>query len=63
VYSEELIPGRDHEGKADAMREMVVGYVVSEFDVIGKTTEFDALIEEGGEFASDFCRILRVGLI
>jgi len=63
VYSEEVIPGRDHEGKTDAMRDMIVTYVASEFDIIGNTPEFDTLIEEGGEFASDLCRTLRTGLI
>ena len=54
AYSNEHIPDRADDGKIDELRDLVVNYVASEFDIIGKTAIFITFLEEGGEFVSDF---------
>ena len=63
AYSDENISDRTEEGDIDELRDLVVYYIASEFDIIGKANVFNAFLEEGGEFVSDFFRALRNGLL
>lgn len=63
AYSNEYIPSRDRDGKIDKLKDLVVNYIASEFDIIGRTPVFITLLEEGGEFVSDFCGILLERLL
>lgn len=51
---------QDHE---DSLRDLVTGYVVTEVDVIGKSSEFSTLLEEGGMFVSAFWTIVKTELL
>lgn len=63
AYSSEYIPGRADDGKIDELRDLVVSYIATEYDVIGKATVFVSFLEEGGEFVGDFCQTLLDGLL
>jgi hypothetical protein len=45
---------RTTEGVVNDLRELVVEYMASQTDTIGKHNEFKVLLEEGGEFVTDF---------
>jgi hypothetical protein len=51
---------RREDGAVDKLRMLVVLYITREIEIIGKTKEWEALIEEGGEFVVDFWRACRV---
>jgi hypothetical protein len=50
---------RKEDGTVDSLRELVVEYIAREIDFIGKSQEWEELIEEGGEFMVDFWRVAR----
>lgn len=47
----------------DALRQLVVDYIACEVDTIGKHADFVRLMEDGGEFVSDFWRIVTKYLL
>ncbi|KAJ4373979.1 hypothetical protein N0V83_002718 [Neocucurbitaria cava] len=49
---------RSKDGTLDALRQMVVDYIACEVDTIGKHADFIRLMEDGGEFVSDFWNIV-----
>jgi hypothetical protein len=56
-------PDRSEAGTANELRRMVVAYMACEVDIIGEREEFKALLEDGGEFVSDFWRIVTRCLV
>lgn len=63
AYSNEYIPDRAPDECIDELRKLIVDYIVSEFDVIGKAAGLHAYLEEGGQFASDLLRTLSRELL
>ncbi|CAO2657546.1 Nn.00g036720.m01.CDS01 [Neocucurbitaria sp. VM-36] len=55
--------GRSKDGTLDALRQLVVEYIACEVDTVGKHVEFMRLVEDGGEFVSDFWRIVTKYLL
>ncbi|KAH8726983.1 hypothetical protein GQ44DRAFT_791088 [Phaeosphaeriaceae sp. PMI808] len=49
---------RAESGELDDLRQLVVEYMACEVDTVGNHKEFKALLEEGGEFVSDFWSIV-----
>ena len=60
--SSDHIPDRAEDGQIDELRDLVVNYIASEFESIGRVAIFVAFLEEGGEFISDFWNTLLNGL-
>lgn len=58
AYTSEHIPDRADGGESDELRNLVVSYIASEFDCIGRAAVFVAFLEEGGEFVSDLWNIV-----
>jgi hypothetical protein len=54
---------RAEDGTIDALRDMVVNYIVCEMKVLGKHAGFRNLMDGGGEFAGDFWDIVRQELL
>lgn len=63
AHSEDLIPNRNDEGKVDGLRDLIVAFVATEFDIISKTAGFRTLVEEGREFASNLFTMLSNELL
>ncbi|KAH7381268.1 hypothetical protein DE146DRAFT_670043 [Phaeosphaeria sp. MPI-PUGE-AT-0046c] len=59
AYSNPDLPDRKDDGTIDDLRKLVVEYIVCEIDTIGKCDEYVKYMEEGGEFAGDFWRMVR----
>ncbi|KAH7078488.1 hypothetical protein FB567DRAFT_136836 [Paraphoma chrysanthemicola] len=57
-YAYDHGPSRSDSGVLDGLRQLVVEYMACEVDIIGKHLEFHILLEAGGEFVSDFWRIV-----
>lgn len=57
-YVYDHIPDRSQEGTVHELRHLVVEYIASEVDVVGRHAEFHALLEEGGEFVMDFWSVV-----
>lgn len=57
-YAYEQGEDRTEDGKIDALRDLVVSFVVSEMKILGGHVDFRDLMEAGGEFAGDFWRIV-----
>jgi hypothetical protein len=53
-YAYENGPDRVGNGTMNELRQMLVEYMACEVDIIGKHKDFQALLEEGGEFVTDF---------
>jgi hypothetical protein len=53
-YAYENGPDRSEEGTLQELSHLVIEYMALEVDTIGKHPEFRALLEEGGEFVTDF---------
>ncbi|KAF1958763.1 hypothetical protein CC80DRAFT_524204 [Byssothecium circinans] len=51
------------DGGNDELRKLVVDYMACEVDIVGKSKEFEALMEEGGKFVVDFWKVTRVYLV
>ncbi|KAF1913910.1 hypothetical protein BDU57DRAFT_521000 [Ampelomyces quisqualis] len=49
---------RSKYGRMDELRLMVVEYMACEVEIVGKHAMFMALLEDGGEFVTDFWRIV-----
>jgi hypothetical protein len=49
---------RSEYGKVDELRSLVVEYMACKVDIVGKHELFMALMEDGGEFVTDFWRIV-----
>lgn len=47
----------------DPLRTLVTEYVAAEIDIIGKSVEFHALLEEGGEFVTRFWKVIQHHLL
>lgn len=62
-YAYDSGPDRSKAGDLDDLRQLVVEYIVSEVDIIGKHKAFRTLLEEGGEFVSDFWDIVTIYLL
>jgi hypothetical protein len=63
AYNSDHTPDRETDGTIDKLRSLVVEYIVCEIDTIGNCSEFMELLEDGGEFVSDFWSITRKYLI
>jgi hypothetical protein len=63
AYNSGHTPDRETDGTIDKLRSLVVEYIVCEIDTIGNCSEFVELLEDGGEFVSDFWSITRKYLI
>jgi hypothetical protein len=59
----ENTPNRTADGTVDKLRVMVVDYIVCESAKIGESKEFRELLEEGGEFVSDFWDVVSSRII
>lgn len=59
----ENTPNRRADGSVDELRALVVEYLVCKHQKIGKSIEFKGLLEEGGEFVSDFWDVLSKHII
>lgn len=57
-YAYDNGPDRSKAGSANELRQLVVEYMAYEVDTIGKHIAFQALLEEGGEFVTDFWAIV-----
>lgn len=55
-------PDEGHMRVTDELRDLVVGYVVSELESISGD-EFDSLIEKGGDFVVDFWHTIKDGVL
>lgn len=55
----ERTPNRKLDGQVDKLRKLVVDYIVCEHAKVGKSHGFKQLLEEGGEFVSDFWDVMR----
>jgi hypothetical protein len=53
-YAYDHGPDRSTEGTVDSLRQLVVEYMACEVETVGKHVDFKALLEEAGEFATDF---------
>lgn len=62
-YAYENGSDRTTEGIIDDLRKLVVEYIACEVDIIGKSKEFARLLEEGGEFVSDFWKIVQKDIL
>jgi len=51
------------ESSKDPLRTLVTNYVVTEIDVIGKSADFQCLLEEGGEFVAEFWKFTQQHLL
>ena len=63
AYNSDCTPDREIHGTIDKLRRLVVEYIACEIDTIGKCSEFVELLEDGGEFVSDFWGIAKKYLI
>lgn len=63
AYTTEHIPDRTDDGATDELRNLIVNYIASEFDCIGRANIFVAFLEEGGEFVGDFWNTVLNGLL
>lgn len=59
AYSNPDLPDRSEDNTLDALRKLVLEYIVCEIDTIGKSDEFIKYMEEGGEFVGDFWRVAK----
>jgi hypothetical protein len=59
----ENTPSRTAEGAMDKMRVLVVDYIACESAEMGRSEEFKELLEEGGEFVSDFWGVVSSRII
>jgi hypothetical protein len=57
-YAYDNGPDRSTGGTVNDLREMVVEYMACEVETVGKHDDFKALLEDGGEFATDFWAIV-----
>lgn len=62
-YAYDTGPDRSETGKLNELRQLVVEYMACEMDTIGKHPAFQVLLEEGGEFVTDFWRIMSKWLL
>jgi hypothetical protein len=63
VYSDASnLPGRASSGQVDELKQLVTKDVVKNLCVLHDTDEFNSLLEEGGEFVSDFWASLKAKL-
>ncbi|KAF2445156.1 hypothetical protein P171DRAFT_514295 [Karstenula rhodostoma CBS 690.94] len=62
-HTYENTPARTADGTVDELRKLVVDYVACESAEIGKSKEFKELLEEGGEFVSDFWDVVSKHVI
>jgi hypothetical protein len=54
---------RSTAGVVNDLRELVVEYIASEVEIFGKHPDFKALLEDGGEFVTDFWRVVTKYLL
>lgn len=59
AYSHKDISNRKEDGTIDRLRLLVVQYIVSEIDTIGKNKSFLKMMEQGGEFVGDLWRMMH----
>ncbi|KAF2007371.1 hypothetical protein P154DRAFT_558639 [Amniculicola lignicola CBS 123094] len=59
AYGED-IPSKEMTGTIDKLRGLVVDYIVYNINVIGRSSHFCELLQEGGEFVADFWDIMRL---
>jgi hypothetical protein len=62
-YAYENGPDRADNGTLNDLRQMVVEYIACEVNVIGKHADFKALLEDGGEFVTDFWALVTEYLL
>jgi hypothetical protein len=62
-YAYDSGPDRSKAGDLDDLRQLVVEYIAYQVDIIGKHKAFRSLLEEGGEFVSDFWDIVTMYLL
>jgi hypothetical protein len=54
---------RSTAGVVNDLRELAVVYIASEVEIVGKHPDFKALLEDGGEFVTDFWRVVSKYLL
>jgi hypothetical protein len=54
---------RSTAGVVNDLRELVVEYIASEVEIVGKHPDFKALLEDGGEFVTDFWKVVSKYLL
>jgi hypothetical protein len=54
---------RSTAGVVNDLRELVVEYIASEVEIVGKHPGFKALLEDGGEFVTDFWKVVSKYLL
>lgn len=57
-YAYEHGEDRNADGTIDALRKLVVDYMACKVYTIGKNPRFEAFLEEGGQFVSDYWRVV-----
>jgi hypothetical protein len=62
-YAYDHGPDRSKSGRLNDLRQLVVEYMACEVETIGKHKDFKALLEEGGEFVTDFWGIVSKYLL
>jgi hypothetical protein len=62
-YAYDHGPDRSKSGRMNDLRQLVVEYMACEVDTIGKHKDFKILLEEGGEFVTDFWGIVSKYLL
>jgi hypothetical protein len=62
-YAYDHGPDRSKSGRLNDLRQLVVEYMACEVDTIGKHKDFKTLLEEGGEFVTDFWGIVSKYLL
>jgi hypothetical protein len=62
-YAYDHGPDRSKSGRMNDLRQLVVEYMACEVDTIGKHKDFKTLLEEGGEFVTDFWGIVSKYLL
>jgi hypothetical protein len=62
-YAYDHEPDRSAEGVVNELRQLVVEYMAYQVQIVGKHQEFKALLEEGGEFVTDFWSVVSKYLL
>jgi hypothetical protein len=62
-YAYDHGPDRSEGGIVNELRHLVVEYMACKVDTVGKHRDFKALLEEGGEFVTDFWGIVSTYLL
>jgi hypothetical protein len=62
-YAYDHGPDRSAEGVVNELRQLVVEYMAYQAEIVGKHPDFKALLEDGGEFVTDFWSVVSKYLL